>query len=98
MSINRSFILGTAAAGLLALSALSSPAMAQRDGHWRHGGWHDGWRGHHGWARPWGPRVYVGPPAIYAPPPVYYAPPPVYYAPPPPVVYSPGVTLGFNFR
>jgi hypothetical protein len=84
-----------AAAGILAMTSLAAPVLAQpydRDG-WH--GHHDHWRGHE-WRehheRYYAPRAYYAPP-----PPVVYAPPQAYYAPPPPVVYGrPGVTFGIT--
>lgn len=80
------------ALGILAMTAVVSPASADRDG-W---GYRGGYPGHHHHHHR--PHYYYRPPVYYAPPPVYrpYVPPPVYYAPPPPVYYAPPV-IGFGF-
>jgi len=72
-------------AGLMALSFVGAPAMADEWRHdrgrdWHHEGPPPGWgREHREWRH-----HYVPPPVVYAPPPrAYYAPPPVVYAPPP---------------
>ncbi len=80
------------ALGILAMTAVASPASADRDG-WGHKRGHGRHHYHDHHYRPhyYRPPVYYAPPRVYrpyVPPPVYYAPPPVYYGPP---------VIGFGF-
>jgi hypothetical protein len=77
---------------ILMLALVSSTAMAQHHGYYRHGGGY--YRG--GWVAPaliggvigYGlSRPYYADP-VYVPPPVVYAPPPVVYSQPAPMVQS----------
>jgi len=82
---------------ILMLALVSSTAMAQHHGYYRHGGggyYRGGYGGNwiapaliggaigYGLSRPY----YADP--VYIPPPVVYAPPPVYYSQPAPVIQS----------